>query len=54
VVIEHNHIHAALSEIGDLDHGRRAAIDCDQKLRMMLLNAAIHAFTAQSVTFLQP
>jgi hypothetical protein len=54
VVIEHDHIHAALSEIRDLDHGRRAAVDCDQKLRIMLFNAAIHTFAAQTVAFLQP
>ena len=52
MMIECNHIHAALREISDLDHRRRAAIDRDQKLRMMLLKAAIHTFTAQSVAFL--
>ena len=50
VVIEHNNIDAALSEIGDLNRGRRAAIDCDQMLWMVPPNTEIYTSRSTPIT----
>ena len=52
MVIEDDDIDTTFLEFGDFAGRSGAAINCDQQMRMMLLEAAFHAFVAQAVAFL--
>ncbi len=52
VVIEDNDFRSALLQRGDFRDRRSAAVDRDQKLRLMLQPAALDTFTTEAVPFL--
>src|SRR6266436_402492 len=54
MMIEHNHIRTAPAKIDNFLTRRCAAIDRDEKLRVMLLETTLHALAAQAVTFFHP
>src|SRR5438093_13704007 len=54
VMIKHDHVHAALPALGTLGNRRSATVDRNQSPPTMSLKTALHAFAAQSITFMHP
>src|ERR1043166_5891913 len=54
VMVEHDGIDIAFLEVGDLGARTRAAVDGNQKLGLVLLQAAREAIRAEAVSFVHP
>src|SRR5215472_6941325 len=51
MVINHDHVHAAMAKIDNLRGRRGSAVERDQELRMILGDATLNALPAQAVAF---